>query len=293
MSRSFDFKLIKTVEPFPCLWNDRCREYKNKTLRLEAWERVCAQMDDGYSYLPRNAQLEMIASMKTKWLIIKNIYVNILKITYVMEPLKYKYLQNLKFLDVTDEVRNIQVVDVDDGDSSTASAEEYRKLLHADQTPKPDPKYREEKLFFHSFLPYVRNMTETDKLNFHKYMLIAVTKIMDGTADEEMTTRSTGTSPIPETSGMASISQDMASTSRDMASTSRDLPSTSGYVGESRPSTSSASTSQEIPDNDTEILLLSPDEGREESPPCKIIKVDDNKTKVQPKDTSEVKVTKD
>ena len=37
-------KLISEVEMRPCIWNPSCDEYKNRDLRIKAWNDICENM---------------------------------------------------------------------------------------------------------------------------------------------------------------------------------------------------------------------------------------------------------
>lgn len=225
--------LFELIEARPCLWNKSSEEFKNKSLREKSWQEIFSSLDDTYEEQSREEKKRTGVIIMSKWANIRDAFMRSLRTKNGQVKKKYLYSEHLQFLlgcQENNEMDN-SIMCADDENSMELHERESQSSFHIidfvdtnsiHDTRKAKRSKRDfddtefessdrSKLkdlestsnsnenFFISFLPYIYDMTESEKLELHMDILKSIKHIKQNRTQSRLHTQSLTTNQCTST----------------------------------------------------------------------------------------------
>ncbi|XP_045451867.1 uncharacterized protein LOC123660890 [Melitaea cinxia] len=225
--------LFELIEARPCLWNKNSEEFKNKSLREKSWQEIFSSLDDTYEEQSREEKKKTGVIIMSKWANIRDAFMRSLKTKNGQVKKKYLYSEYLQFLlgcqalnemdssmcgdeensmelHERESQSSIHIIDFVDTNSMHDTRKAKRPKRDFDDTEKESldrSKCKElesmsnsNENFFTSFLPYIYDMTESEKLELHMDILKSIKDIKQNRTQSRFHTQSLTTNQCTSTS---------------------------------------------------------------------------------------------
>ncbi|CAH2090252.1 unnamed protein product [Euphydryas editha] len=225
--------LFELIEARPCLWNKSSEEFKNKSLREKSWQEIFSCLDDTYEEQSREEKKKTGLIIMSKWANIRDAFMRSLKTKNGQVKKKYLYSEYLQFLlgcqehsDMENSIicaddessielneresqSNFHIIDFVDTNSINDIRKTKRSKSDFNDTEKEPLDHLKRKdtesmssnneNFFTSFLPYIYDMTESEKLELHMDILKSIKDIKQSRTQSRHHTHSLTTNQCTST----------------------------------------------------------------------------------------------